>query len=69
MTKIPAISKEESKKHAGESAAIVDGKIIAFAKDSYEVRQTAEKMGYKSEDIMTVFIMGPQPHALHFSIL
>ena len=69
MTKIPSISPRDSEKHAGESAAIVDGKIVAYDENSFDVRNKAIEMGYKDEDIMTVFIMGPRPYAMHFSLL
>ena len=64
MTKIPKISKALQDKHAGKSAAIVNGKIIAFGENSYDVALKAEKLGFKPEDIMTTFIMGRKNYAL-----
>lgn len=64
MTIIPKISKALQRKHTGESAAIVDGKIIAFGKNSYEAAQKAMKKGFDEEDIMTTYIMGTKHYAL-----
>lgn len=64
MTQIPKISGALQEKHVGESAAIVDGKIVAFGKDSSEAEQKAIELGYKKEDIMTTFIMGRKIYAL-----
>lgn len=43
MTKIPQISKALQKKHSGQSVAIVEGKIVAFGKDSYQAETKAIK--------------------------
>jgi len=69
MTKIPKISKALQKKNTGKSAAIVNGKIVAFGKNSYVVAKKAEKMGFKRAEIMTTFIMGRKNYALHLSLL
>ncbi len=64
MTIIPKISKVIQKKHTGETAAIVNGKIVAFAKNSLEAEKEAVKKGFKSEDVMTTYIMGEKSYAL-----
>ncbi|MBU0981872.1 hypothetical protein KKC94_04240 [Patescibacteria group bacterium] len=64
MTKIPKISKIMQKKHAGQSAAVVDGKIVAFGKDSLDAEKNAVKKGYLKSDVMTAFIMGAQNYVI-----
>ena len=64
MNTIPRITKALQKAHTGESAAIIDGKIVAFGKDSLEAEKKAIVKGYKSEDIMTTYIMGTQYYAM-----
>lgn len=64
MTKIPQISKALQKEHTGETAAIVEGKIIAFGKDSIEAEKKAVKKGFSPKDIMTAFIMGNRSYAV-----
>jgi hypothetical protein len=64
MTTIPKISKVMQKKHAGESVAIVDGKIVAFGKDCLEAEKEAMKKGFKPEEIMTTYVMGDKYYAL-----
>ena len=64
MTKIPKISIALQKKHEGESVAIVNGKIVAFAKDSYKAEQKALIRGFDKSDIMTTYIMGKKQYVL-----
>ena len=64
MTKIPHISAAIQSEHTGESAAIVDGQIVAFGKNSWEAEQSAITKGYRPQDIMTAFIMGKENYAL-----
>jgi len=64
MTEVPKISKVMQKKHIGESVAIVNGQIVAFGRDSLEAEKKAEKKGFKSEEIMTTYIMGNKNYAL-----
>ena len=64
MTKIPQISKALQKKHTGETAAIVEGEIVAFGKDSLEAEKRAMQKGFKQEDVMTAFIMGNRAYAV-----
>ena len=64
MTTVPKISKVMQKKHIGESVAIVGGKIVAFGKDSMEAEVMAVKKGFKSEDVMSTYIMGAKCYAL-----
>ena len=52
------------RKHIGESAAIVDGKIVAFGKNSIEAEKEAVKKGFNSEEVMTTYIMGNKTYAL-----
>jgi hypothetical protein len=64
MTIIPRISKALQAKHAGESVAIVNGKMVAFGKDSFAAEEKALEKGYKKEDVMTTLIMGRENYAL-----
>lgn len=64
MTVMPKISKVLQKKHEGESAAIVDGKIVAFGKDSLEAERKALEKGFKPDQVMTTYIMGERFYAL-----
>lgn len=64
MQIIPKISKALQKKHAGQSAAIVEGKCVAFAKDSQAAENKAVEMGYEPEKIMTTMIMGTKAYVL-----
>lgn len=60
MTKIPKISKAQALAHDGETAAIVSGKIVVFAKDSIDAEKKALKMGFREEEIMVAVIKGRQ---------
>lgn len=64
MNTVPKISTVLQKKHQGESAAIVDGKIIAFGKNSLEAEKKAVAKGFRAEDVMTTYIMGKRVYAL-----
>lgn len=64
MIKIPKISKALQKKHIGESVAIINGKIVAFGKDSLEAEKQALTKGFKAEEIMTTYIMGQKYYAM-----
>ncbi len=64
MTKIPQISKALQREHTGETAAIVEGEIVAFGKDSIEAEERAIKKGFRKEDVMTAFIMGQRAYAV-----
>lgn len=64
MIKIPQISTAIQTAHTGESAAIVDGEIIAFGENSWEAEQAAVAKGYQAKDITTAFIMGKKNYAL-----
>ena len=64
MTIVPRISKALQSQHTGQSVAIVDGEIVAFAATSYEAEQQAIAQGYEKQDIMTTFIMGEENYAL-----
>lgn len=64
MITIPKISKATQQAHTGESAAIINGEIVAFGKDSMEAEQKAVKSGHCREDIMTTYIMGQKYYAL-----
>ena len=64
MTKIPQISKALQKEHTGETAAIVEGKIVAFGRDSLEAEKKAVQKGFRQEDVMTAFIMGNRAYAI-----
>ncbi len=64
MTKIPQISLSLQQAHSGEAVAIVKGEIVAFAADSYEAEKKALKKGFRSEEVMTTFIMGTKNYAV-----
>lgn len=64
MVQIPQISKALQKKHEGQSVAIVDGKMVAFGKDSLQAEKLAVAKGYKREKVMTTYIMGTRTYAL-----
>ncbi len=64
MVQIPKISKALQKKHEGQSVAIVDGKMVAFGKDSVQAEKLAIAKGYKREKVMTTYIMGTRAYAL-----
>lgn len=51
-------------RHTGKTAAIVDGKIVAFGEDSVDAESKAVELGYKKEDVMTTYIMGRKAYAL-----
>ena len=69
MTKIPHVSKSIQDKHTGESAAIVNGKFVAFGKDTADVIEKAEKKGYLLKDMMIAYIMGRKNYVLPFPLL
>jgi hypothetical protein len=64
MTKLPHVSKSVQQKHTGESAAIVDGKFVAFGKNTTDVVVKAEKKGYRLENMTIAHIMGKKNYAL-----
>jgi len=51
------------KNHVGDSAAIVDGRIVAFGKNSLEAEKEAMKKGFNSEEVMMTYIMGDKTYA------
>ncbi len=69
MIKIPKISRVTAKKLTGKTVAIVEGKIVASGKDSFEAEKKALKKGYLNEEIMTAYIMGNKKYVLPFSLL
>jgi len=52
----PKISAVVQKKHGGESVAMVNGKIVAFGKNSLEADENAQALGYGSEDVIIAYI-------------
>lgn len=64
MTTIPKISKAIQKAHIGESVAIVNGKFVAFGKNSNEAGKKALAKGYRKQEITLTYIMGTRVYAL-----
>lgn len=64
MIKIPKISKLLQKKYTGQSVAIVDGKIVASGRNSYEAEKNAVRKGYLGDEVMTTHIMSEKPYVL-----
>jgi len=57
--KIPVVTDEIQKAHAGEQAAIVDGEFVAFGKTYQEVLAKAKTLGYEHKKIMLAPIARP----------
>lgn len=64
MTIIPRISKALQKKHIGQSAAIVQGEIVAFGKNTADALIKGSELGYERKDIMIAYIMGDKNYAV-----
>lgn len=59
VIKIPVVTDEIQKAHAGEQAAVVDGEFVAFGKTYEEVLAKAEQLGYEHTEILLAPIARP----------
>lgn len=63
MIKIPILTDDIQKAHAGEQAAVVDGEFVAFGKTYEEVLAKARQRGYAHKEILIAPI--PRPGILY----